>query len=115
MSHFPVTILTALPLRTYADYLQTIAPGSVVDYAELEKLAKEGKLDGAYKQGRRWWINLLAHAQLGIESNRATKETSSSPSKGRGKPKEEREELLSGDSKRRNGSMDSVGPIRNRR
>jgi len=58
-----VQFIPAMPLRSFHACLPTEGR---IEYNTLEQLAREGKLAGAYKKGRTWWINLLAHTQLGM-------------------------------------------------
>ena len=70
-----------IPLLAYAGKINAgIEPQYQVPYEKLERLAAEGKLTGAYKQGRMWWINLeeplpevitLSDEQEGIRNSRA--------------------------------------------
>jgi hypothetical protein len=61
----PVILITAMPLECYWAYLPE---GNRPSLESLRELARDRKLIGTYKQGREWWINLLAHGQMGLES-----------------------------------------------
>jgi len=111
-----ILMVPAMPLRTYAGWLQQVAPEEAPKYEHLERLAQEGKLAGAYKQGREWWINLLRHGQLGEEiDTHATQETEAAPKEGRGLTEEKRQRLVPRDQKQGRGELGTPRIVRHRR
>lgn len=64
-------IVPCIPLRSYVASLADCVTDEQREkrYAQLVDLAQDKKLTGAFKQGRIWFINQLALAQKGLESN----------------------------------------------
>lgn len=62
----PMTFLPVMPLKSFH---ASLPKEGRIDYDTLEQLAREGKLAGTYKQGRNWWLNLLAHMGFGMTTN----------------------------------------------
>lgn len=112
----PSVFLPAMPLRSY---WASLPKEDRIKYETLEELARDGKLLGAYKQGRTWFINLLAHAQMGIESEsrgkieEAEDETETPTSQGDGHGDPPGEHVVRPPKKRRPRRSD--GGVRHRR
>ncbi len=107
-----------MPLRSYHACLPLEGR---IEYETLEQLAREGKLAGTYKQGRNWWINLLAHMQLGLETTRNDQDEieedgCEAPEKreGQRQHRDPRAKVLREDTKQRGGRT-LQRPIRNAR
>lgn len=64
-SPLPVVLLPAMPLKAYWHLLPE---GDRDAWPDFQRKAAAGTIAHCYKQGRDWWINLLAHAQHGLNS-----------------------------------------------